>query len=103
MKRLIGLLAVPLFATSALAQSPPCGPYDEIVKSITAPKYGESRIAVGQTKTGAEGAKIAIEVFGAPRGKTFTILLVRPDGFACIIGAGDNLKTFPLPEEGADI
>ncbi len=102
MKHILALASLPLLAVSAQAQ-PACGSYNEIVQTITAPKYGERKVAQGQTKIGAEGGKIVIEVFAAPKGKTYTMLLVRPDGMACIIGAGDNLKTYPLPVEGSDI
>lgn len=97
------LAATILAASPAYAQAPACGAYDQIVKQIGAPKYGERKVARGETKIGAEGGKIALEVFASPKGKTFTIILIRPDGLACIIAAGDNLKTFPLPVEGVDI
>lgn len=102
MKHILALASLPLLAVPAQAQ-PACGIYNEVVKDISGPKYGERRVAQGQTKLGAEGGKIVVEVFAAPRGKTFTILLVRPDGLACIIAAGDKLQTYPLPVEGSDI
>lgn len=95
-------LALAATVTAASAQSM-CGPYKQIVASLAAKPYNERQIAKGTTKIGGEGAGITLEVYGAPKGKTFTIVLVRPDGFACIIAAGESLQTFPLPVEGTDI
>ena len=101
--RLVLAAAAAVLTCSAASAQVPCGSYDQIVKSISAAKYGERRIATGETSIGGEGQNVGVEIYAAPLGKTFTVLLVRPDGLACIISAGSNLRTFPLPEPGTEL
>lgn len=90
-----------LMCGAAFAQQSqqPCGPHAQIVKELTAAKYREARIAHGQTPIPG----VAIEVYAAAEGKTFTVLLVRADGTTCFIAAGNDFKIFPFPPPGQDI
>ena len=104
MGKLLAVLAA-LFACAmpAHSQQLPCNSYQQIIANITGPNFKERKVATAQTKIGAEGAPITIEVYASPKGKTFSILLIRPDGFTCILVAGGSLQTFPLPVEGTEI
>ena len=103
MRSLLAALAVAIaFAAPSHAQQVPCGPHAELLKSITGDKYNEALVASSQLGM-APGEGPMMEVYAAPLGKTFTIILLRPDGISCIIVAGVNLKTFPLPKPGSNI
>jgi hypothetical protein len=69
-------------------QQVPCGERDEIVKSLSS-QYSERPRAMGLANQSA-----IIEVFTSKAG-TWTILLTRPDGAACIVGAGEAWEDIP--------
>ena len=100
MKRFFSLAVLPLLVVPAHSQAV-CNQYDKFIEMITKSPYGERKVAEAQPSIGEEGGKVRMEVFASPMGKTYTILLVRSDGIACLIGAGKNLKTYPVP--GQDI
>ena len=74
--------AMAMMATPASAQMA-CGERDKIIGELTE-TWDENRTAIGLSNTGA-----VIEVFSSPNG-TWTMLLTRPDGPTCLIGAGDH-------------
>ncbi|MFN4143438.1 hypothetical protein [Aestuariivirga sp.] len=69
-------------------QQVPCGERDEIVKSLSS-QYSEKPRAMGLANQSA-----IIEVFTSKAG-TWTILLTRPDGASCIVGAGEAWEDIP--------
>lgn len=81
------LVAVFLCAGIAGAQVP-CGQRADILKAL-AEKYKEAPVNLG-TVTG----KGVIEIYASDAG-TFTIIATQPNGFSCIIAAGDGRETFP--------
>ena len=93
---LIALRAVLLTGTivtaAAAATSAPCQPRDALTARLAA-RYGESLRARGVM------TPVLLEIFANVRTGTFTILIVRPDGTACIAGAGDGWQE---PDAGAD-
>lgn len=83
-KRLIAMsLAFGMAATAppALAQST-CGPHDRIIEKLGL-QYGESTVG-----RGLQSATRLIEVWRSKEKGSWTILLVRPDGMACILASG---------------
>lgn len=63
------------------SQPQPCGPRDQVEKRIWK-QYGESVIGAGIVPGGT------LYVTANPTTGTFTILLRRPDGMACVLMGG---------------
>ena len=68
-----------------------CADRDEIVSALES-RYGERPVAAGLA-----GERAIVEVFAAPDGATWTILLTRPDGISCAILAGEAWRPVPKP------
>lgn len=66
----------------------PCGKRDDMVKSLFS-QYREQPRGMGYANQSA-----IIEVFTSKSG-TWTILLTRPDGASCIVGAGEAWEDIP--------
>jgi len=91
---------LPLFiAALTLAPSAgiagPCYPRDAIHAHL-AQRYGEQPAGVGMA------AGQLVELLTRPDGASWTILVVRPDGLACPVAAGEDWKAVrePAPERG---
>lgn len=78
--RLIALAV--LAASPVAAQEPQCGPRDPFVKTL-ADSYGESRVGVGIEARGG-----LVELYADPDDGSWTLLVVRPDGIACMVSEG---------------
>ena len=73
-------------------QRPSCigGNFRDNVLALLASRYGEHPVAGGLASTGA-----LVEVLPTPDGSTWTIIVSAPDGWACMVAAGQgwrNLK-----------
>lgn len=93
--RLIAVLALPI-APPALAQNGLCGPHPALAGQLAA-DYGEQPVAIGLTNDG-----LLVEIFVADGRRTFTLLLTRPDGLACILLAGQGWQGPVAGEPGED-
>ena len=58
-------------------------------------RHGERQRALGVTPGGA-----ALELWAAPDGATWTLLLTVPGGLACLLAAGDDWMTTPATAPG---
>ena len=74
------------------APRPSCGFRDNVLAQL-ASKYGEQLIGRGVANTSA-----LIEVLTTADGKTWTIIVTRPDGWACLVAEGQGWRT--IPREG---
>lgn len=74
------LILAMLIASPASAQS--CGDYAAIKGALTG-RYAEQPVAVGKAPTAV------FEVYASAAG-TWTIVMVNPDGTACLMAAGDR-------------
>ena len=63
-----------------------CGERSVMV-AVLASNYGEVPVSMGLASNGA-----VIEVFAAPAG-TWTIVMIRPNGLACVVAAGEGWET----------
>ena len=72
------LLALP---SAALAQSP-CLPRDKMVDHL-ANRYNERPVSMGLEISGK-----LIELFTTADGSTWTLVMIMPDGPACVVAAG---------------
>src|SRR5215510_3524875 len=99
--RRCGRTAALLLFVAALAPAPsasaasPCYPRDAIHAHL-AQRYGERPAGIGVA------AGQLVELLTGPDGASWTILVVRPDGLACPVAAGENWKAVrePAPEHG---
>jgi hypothetical protein len=94
---LIVMSAIP----AAAAGSPPCASRPEILKQLSK-QYNEAPVALGLANNGA-----LIELLTSDDGKTWTIMLSRPNGSSCLVAAGQGwedwqkLKPAAKGERGA--
>ena len=88
------LLVVGATPTTADAAGP-CYPRDAIHAHL-AERYGEQPAGVGVA------AGQLVELLTRPDGASWTILVLRPDGLACPVAAGEDWKAVsePAPEHG---
>ena len=66
-----------------------CGDRAEIVAALTE-QYGEARQAIALTH-----ARQVIELFAAPDGGSWTLIITFPTGESCLISAGDGIELTP--------
>jgi hypothetical protein len=89
--------AAALFATTAAAETAPqavqapCKPWREVAQYL-GEHYAEHPIAVGLQSDGS-----LLQVFAAPTTSTWTLVSMRPDGMACLIGAGKAWELLAQP------
>jgi len=85
-------LALAVVGWSAPAQAGPCLPWAEMAARLAA-QHQQARAGVGV----AAGGREAVELWARPDGGTWTVLLTRADGFACVLRDGkDWLPASPL-------
>ena len=93
MKRKLAAVVLTLFlsiaATPAFAQMV-CGNHADIEKRLQS-GYQEVRTGVGVAGNGG-----LIELYTSEKG-TFTIVLTRPNGMACLIAVGENWEAVKTP------
>ncbi len=71
-----------------------CGERRAIVANLEK-TYSEAPVSIGLASNGS-----VIEVLASPSG-SFTIILTQPDGFSCVMAAGENWKNLPKRLAGA--
>jgi hypothetical protein len=84
----------PAYAQEA-GPAPTCIPYAEAVANLKH-KFHEEPVGRGI----ALDEETVVEVFAAPGGKTWTAVVVHPDGMACSVGAGYQWEALPFPLPG---
>lgn len=84
MKTLIVAIALATVAIPATAQQQQCAPYESVVTQL-ADGYQEQLRTLGLAANGAVVVQFANEETG-----TWTILVVSPQGIACLIASGEN-------------
>ena len=90
-------LALLLFAFPAFAQQRQlCAPRAALVEKL-AQEFGEA-----PTAGGIDGAGNLMEILTGPKG-SWTLLIVRPDRIACIVGSGEGWLVYEptMPGRGA--
>ena len=90
------LLIFPLcIASNQAAGAAACYPRDALQAHL-AERYGERPVGAGVV------AGQLVELLTRPDGKSWTILVIRADGLACPVAAGEDLteSTLPMPEHG---
>ncbi len=98
-------LTLPLIAALSMAlpahaqEQPKCAPYPE-VEAMLAQEFQETRVQQGIVGDG----EAMLAIFASPNGDTWTAVMVRTDGVACLAAAGtvwQHREDKPAPvEEG---
>lgn len=92
MKYILALVA--FAALPAHAQQAPMCSDPARAAAYLMTKYGESRIGVG-VRAGGD----LMEIFANPESGTWTVLMTRPGGLACMVASGEAWQTYePLPQ-----
>ncbi len=93
--RLIALSLAAAVASAPAGAAGPCYPRDAIHAHL-AERYGERPAGIGLA------AGQLVELVARPDGASWTILVIRPDGLACPVAAGEDWKgvSVPAPERG---
>ena len=69
---------------------------DEVVQKLGA-EYGEQPAALGLASNGG-----VMELFAAPDGATWTLVITMPNGSSRLIAAGEGWTTAPMRVAGSD-
>jgi hypothetical protein len=81
-----------LAGNAAAAQIPSnCGRHTDVVAAL-GDRYGEKQSATAMTSGGG-----LLEVLTAKDGVTWTIIISRPDGFSCVVAAGESWQDKEAP------
>jgi hypothetical protein len=96
--RAVSAIGVAVTATGASAQSRACADREQVVARL-AEQYGETLQSVGMNNDNA-----VLEIYASEDTGTWTILVTRPDGVACLIAAGEMWEgdAAPLVKPGKD-
>ena len=92
-------IAASLVSTVAVAEPPspaaaqaPCKPWREVAQYL-GERYSEHPVAVGLQSDGS-----LLQVYAATTTSTWTLVSMRPDGMACLIGAGKAWELLATPK-----
>jgi hypothetical protein len=91
------LAFVAVTASPAMAQNAPallCHDHGELTKALL-DRYHEVPVSIGLQTDGQ-----LLQVFASAETGTWTILMTRPDGVACILSAGKHFEQRPLTAPG---
>ena len=91
---LLGVAAL-FLGGKALAATPQCAGHEDMVK-VLATRYSEAPKAVGLVNENR-----VVEIFVSRTG-SWTILVTRPGGTACILAAGQDWEEVPLDLQSLD-
>ncbi len=80
---ILGLATGGLFATTGLAQNY-CGPRDVVIDRLIS-GFGEAL-----TAGGLRSQSSVLEIWAAPDTGTWTVLITRADGIACVMASGTD-------------
>jgi len=72
-----------------------CANRDLVLRQL-ASKYEEAPVAIGLTSAGG-----IMELLTSDKGRTWTLIVTRPDGLACLFAAGEGWE--PLPRSANEI
>jgi hypothetical protein len=91
-------VAASLLTTTAVAEPAPqaaqtaCKPWREVAQYL-GERYSEHPVAVGLQSDGS-----LLQVYAAATTSTWTLVAMRPDGMACLIGAGKAWELLATPK-----
>lgn len=89
----LGFGALLLATQHAFAGPPPCADHASVVERL-ATAFGETRRSI------ALGGGSVVETFASDETGTWTIIVTRPDGLACLLAAGDSYETVVAEKAG---
>ena len=97
--RVLGASAVTLailLGVRSVSAAPLCGQRQSLAETLAAVR-GERSVSLGLDRTGQ-----VVELLASENGRTWTLLVTRPDGASCVIARGRywEVRTPPDPGEG---
>ncbi len=90
------VVAAALAMAPAFAQGQMCAPADQIV-TILKDKYGEEVVS-----TGAGPSGVGMMMFAHPDGDTWSMVVLLPDGRACLIASGTEFQNIARTPPGSE-
>ena len=91
------VIVAALLLCGAPAAQPNCDSVDRIRRHLLE-QFRESPVGRGLNSRG-----LTVEVFASPGGRTWSIVVVGPDGWGCLVEEGENwrpVRAAPVGEEG---
>ena len=89
MKTIFGVIMGAGLLLSTAANADQCGPKQMVAQQL-GDRYGEVTFASGVS------TENSVKFFGNPRTGTWSMVIIRPDGVACVIAIGDGLEVMNL-------
>lgn len=93
MRPAIAVVALLLSQCSPAFAGMLCVPRAALVEQLR-DGHAEQPVAMGLDNSG-----VVVEVFAATGGKTWTIVVTRPNGLACLMAAGQGWETVPADSQ----
>jgi len=92
---LLGCIAIALILPvgQVAAQSMTCAPYQTMEDTLTGSKHSEAKVGNGLS------GKFKTILFVNPISGKFSIVVRRPDGIGCLVGAGTDWKFQYIPSK----
>jgi hypothetical protein len=81
---------------AAPAQSQVCAPYESVRRALFE-QHGEAAVGAGH-----DDRELVVQLFATADGATWTLVVVRPDGIACLVASGREWRSIagrPLGRE----
>lgn len=91
------VLSALLLTAPALGAPASCGPHDAVVDYL-ARAFQETPAGAGTANSGGR-----VELFMAPKGRSWTLIYTGPDGQSCMIAAGRGWTPPPSIPDGETI
>lgn len=98
-RTVVRALTLAFIASISVAQAqeaPPCGDFVSLKKDLKQ-RFGESPTIVGAVPT----AQVGIVILSSEGGATWTLVMVKSNGIACLMASGKGLKL--LLEKGQEL
>ena len=64
-----------------------CAPYESVRRALFE-QHGEAVVG-----TGRDDRELVVQLFATPDGATWTLVIVRPDGLACLVASGQEWRS----------
>jgi hypothetical protein len=71
-----------------------CSPYESVRRALFE-QHGESAVGAGH-----DDRDVVVQLFATSDGATWTLVIVRPDGIACLVASGQEWRRIAGPPLG---
>ena len=80
-------LGAALSLCAAPAHAQVCAPYESVRRALFE-EHGEAAVGAGR-----DDRELVVQLFATPDGATWTLVIMRPDGTACLVAAGREWRS----------